>query len=564
MNLIELENLVKGAPDEYLVKEVQQPTGKVPPFLALSEIQRRKDMRDRYLAQTNEGPKPTIAEQLVGGIGSMGGAQPPQGAPIPTPSATGIPSAGAPPVAAGAAPMPTPQGMPQGFAAGGIVKMAAAGQVPASYQARYPLRYGIVPPPDPTIKRIDEIKAKLAQNDKFFNPFTGNRFGSNLDSEERAALESEIYKLENSRTREGIVTPAVPAVRPTTPAAVPAEASVPAPVSNRPGPLPAPAGGAGGAPRPSGTGGYAVAPVGIGSIDPNQAIAGSAPSGGVAPTAGMPNPYNVSEPELALEEYLKNDKNFVLPEALSYQAFIDEAVGEEQKIREEAKRQAIGAALVQLGAGLASGDMAKGFTTAGAESRDILSQGRKEASAQKALAQQFKLQGMQGERDVKLKQMDMDLKRTEGLATLVGGNRRAAEERAMQIARMQQDASQHAASIGVQYGQLQISAERAVLEKKQGAMQFMENLIETSGIKAPTQARLDEWAIANRTNPATAGPNPMDTYMAQRAAAAKLAAPKVERVYGIPAQDLYIDAVKPVSNSGGTRRKQVGQFIVDY
>jgi len=64
MNLIELENLVKGAPDEYLVKEVQQPTGKVPPFLALSEIQRRKDMRDRYLAQTNEAPKPTIANRL--------------------------------------------------------------------------------------------------------------------------------------------------------------------------------------------------------------------------------------------------------------------------------------------------------------------------------------------------------------------------------------------------------------------------------------------------------------------------------------------------------------------
>jgi hypothetical protein len=102
MNLIELENLVKGAPDEYLTKEVKQPTGKIPPFLALSEIQRRKDMRDRYLAQKNEGAKPTIAEQLTGGIGSIGGAEAPQGAPVPTPSATGIPSAGAPPVAAGA------------------------------------------------------------------------------------------------------------------------------------------------------------------------------------------------------------------------------------------------------------------------------------------------------------------------------------------------------------------------------------------------------------------------------------------------------------------------------
>ena len=307
-------------------------------------------------------------------------------------------------------------------------------------------------------------------------------------------------------------------------------------------------GGSGGAPRSSGASGYTVTDGGIASFDPNQAIAGSAPSGGVAPAAGMPNPYNVSAQELKLQEYLENDENFKLPEALSYQGFIDEAVGEEQAIRAEAKKQALGAVLVQLGAGLAAGDMAKGLTTAGAESRDILSEGRREASAQKALAQQFKLRGMEGERDVKLKQMDMDLKRTEGLATLVGGNRRAAEERAMQIARMQQDASQHAASIGIQSQQLVISRERAELEKKQGAMQFMEDLIETAGIKAPTQARLDAWETANRLNPATAGPNPMDTYMAQRAAATKLAAPKVERVYGIPAKDLYIDAVKPVSN----------------
>ena len=583
MNLIELENLVKGAPDEYLVKEVQQPTGKVPPFLALSEIQRRKDMRDRYMAQTNEGPKPTIAEQLVGGIGSMGGAQPPQGAPIPTPSATGIPSVGAPPVAAGAAPMPTPQGMPQGFAAGGIVKLATGKEVPpylsflnpmtdaqrADYERRKAMPSSLHPLTGDPVSPFMADPMQLAQQRlaRALSAGTGVKEAKiaikELEDFEKARntpakyvpnrkLPFEIEKRKTSNIDYLFSNDA--------PAAVPAEASVPAPVSNRPGPLPAPAdgasgsggsGGAGGAPRSGGGGGYAVTSVGIGSIDPNQVLAGPsgpAPSGGQAPKAGIPNPYNVSEPELALEEYLKNDKNFVLPEALSYQAFIDEAVGEEQKIREEAKRQAIGAALVQLGAGLASGDMAKGFTTAGAESRDILSQGRKEASAQKALAQQFKLQGMEGERDVKLKQMDMDLKRTEGLATLVGGNRRAAEERAMQIARMQQDASQHAASIGVQYGQLQISAERAVLEKKQGAMQFMENLIETSGIKAPTQARLDEWAIANRTNPATAGPNPMDTYMAQRAAAAKLAAPKVERVYGIPAQDLYIDAVKPVSN----------------
>jgi hypothetical protein len=263
----------------------------------------------------------------------------------------------------------------------------------------------------------------------------------------------------------------------------------------------------------------------------------------------MPNPYNVSAEELKLQEYLKNDENFKLPEALSYQGFIDEAVGEEQAIRAEAKKQALGAALVQLGAGLAAGDMAKGLTTAGAESRGILSEGRREASAQKALAQQFKLRGMEGERDVKLKQMDMDLKRTEGLATLVGGNRRDAEARAMDIARMQQDAAQHAASIGIQSQQLGLSRERAELEKKQGAIQFMESLIDTAVGKPPTQAEIDQWTMRQLSAATKGGPNPLDDYMAKRAAAAKLAAPKVEEVYGISAKNLYIDAVKPVSNT---------------
>jgi hypothetical protein len=155
----------------------------------------------------------------------------------------------------------------------------------------------------------------------------------------------------------------------------------------------------------------------------------------------------------------------------------------------------------------------------------------------------------------------MNLKRTEGLATLVGGNRRDAEARAMEIARYEQNASQHAASISIQAQQLGLSRERAELEKKQGAVQFMESLIDTAVGKPPTQATLEQWAMASKFNPASAGPNPMDAYMAQRAAAAKLAAPKVEEVYGISAKNLYIDAVKPVSNPGGATM-QIGRFKV--
>lgn len=474
MNLIELENLVKGAPDDYLVKEVQQPTGKVPPFLALSEIQRRKDMRDRYMAQKNEGAKPTIAEQLTGGIGSMGGAEAPQGAPIPTPSATGIPSVAAPPVAAGAAPMPTPQGMPQGFAAGGLVKMATAGQVPP-YLSFYKksmtdaqiadLERRKAMPPSLHPLTGDPVSPFMATPMQLAQQRLARALSAGTGVKEAKIAIDELEEFEKARNTpvEYVPNRKLPFEKEKTsnidylfpndaPAAgplvrnVPTEVSVPAPVSNRPGPLPAPTGGA---PRSSGASGYAVAPGGIGSIDPAEALAGPVPSGGAAPAAvasGRSGPYG-SKAEAEYAALLENKDAFKLPEALNYEEFIQAAGAEEAAIREEAKRQAIGAALVQLGAGLSAGDMAKGFTTAGAESRDILSQGRKEASAQKALAQQFKLQGMEGARNQAIQQQELELSRARGAAEFQGGMRRERQDQANEDRRIAMEGARISASL---------------------------------------------------------------------------------------------------------------------
>jgi len=592
MNLIELENLVKGAPDEYLVKEVQQPTGKVPPFLALSEIQRRKDMRDRYLAQTNEAPKPTIAEQLVGGIGSMGGAEAPQGAPIPTPSATGIPSVGAPPVAAGAAPMPTPQGMPQGFAAGGIVKLASDGVVPRgsevqrrqydynpleAFKAQSPEYYnalkGVVNTPIDAYYQANNLlnsainydypgPTDLAERIRKDNERYGPKEDKRTLTEKLKAKDAErLLVAQSLELAKGIPQTGIEDYNNSNVATQAAAQEVPA--SARPGPLPAPAdgasgsggsGGAGRAPRPSGASGYTVTDGGIASFDPNQAIAGSAPSGGVAPAAGMPNPYNLSPEELSYQEFMKNDENFKLPEALSYQAFIDEAMGEEQKIREEAKRQAIGAALVQLGAGLAAGDMSKGFTTAGAESRDILSQGRREASAQKALAQQFKLQGMQGEREQQIKMLEIEQQRVMALANFAGGNRKDAEARAMQIMEMKQRAADRAANLSVSLAGQEMTRDRYALEAKKDRLQLRSELLRAT-IGDPPSAKVMadyEQEYNMKVDPKTKKPkegvplprNPMTVY---RQLATQVA-PEIERqvaeVYG----GTGYTPVAPVSN----------------
>jgi hypothetical protein len=86
MNIIKIQNQLKGVPDDALVGYVQNPTGQVPTYLALSELQRRKEMRASY--QANKPEEKTVAEDLVqeaqpqqpqmpqGGVAQLPQAQP--------------------------------------------------------------------------------------------------------------------------------------------------------------------------------------------------------------------------------------------------------------------------------------------------------------------------------------------------------------------------------------------------------------------------------------------------------------------------------------------------------
>lgn len=72
MNILQLEDTIKGLPDEALMQQVQQPSGEVPQYLVISEIQRRADMRKRHQEQAQEQPQGTVADQVVQeGIASM-------------------------------------------------------------------------------------------------------------------------------------------------------------------------------------------------------------------------------------------------------------------------------------------------------------------------------------------------------------------------------------------------------------------------------------------------------------------------------------------------------------
>jgi len=68
MNIIELQDSLKDLPDSALMKEMQMPTGSAPQFLVLSELKRRKRMRDEFQRQQNMD-MPTVAEEVVTAAG---------------------------------------------------------------------------------------------------------------------------------------------------------------------------------------------------------------------------------------------------------------------------------------------------------------------------------------------------------------------------------------------------------------------------------------------------------------------------------------------------------------
>lgn len=73
MNIVQMQDRLKDMSDDYLAREVNEPTGSVPPYLALSELTRRNKMRAE--ASASPQPETTIAEEAVassmGGIGAL-------------------------------------------------------------------------------------------------------------------------------------------------------------------------------------------------------------------------------------------------------------------------------------------------------------------------------------------------------------------------------------------------------------------------------------------------------------------------------------------------------------
>lgn len=108
-NIIQIQDRLKGVRDEDLVKYVQNPTGDVPSYLALGEIKRRKETRDKYTKEKDKAAT-TVADDLTtssmpSGLRSMAQTQPRP--PVQPTAGVGTPS-------------PTPQMNPAMLAQSGV------------------------------------------------------------------------------------------------------------------------------------------------------------------------------------------------------------------------------------------------------------------------------------------------------------------------------------------------------------------------------------------------------------------------------------------------------------
>lgn len=137
MDILEQEDIVKGLPDQTLFQRADAPSGDIPPFLILSEIQRRTDMRKRFEASQPQ-PQSSVSDQII--MEGLGAAMAPQNS-LPPPAMPAPPSNTVSQME-GSSPL-----MAQGMAAGGILgfsngggtkrqQMAAQAKAAAREQAR--------------------------------------------------------------------------------------------------------------------------------------------------------------------------------------------------------------------------------------------------------------------------------------------------------------------------------------------------------------------------------------------------------------------------------------------
>jgi hypothetical protein len=418
MNILEIEDIIKGLPDQSLIQEAQAPSGQMPQFLVVSEIQRRADMRKRFQNQQQEMPQGTIADQIVqGGIASMGNRQPIQSMPP-----QGMPSQGMPPMPQQGMPQGMPQqGMPmqqqppmsppmpppmsppmmppaQGMAAGGVVRMQGGLQTPYTGGTQIDPGY-------------DEFMRQQTQN----YLLNQGRIKESMPRPELNSLERFLQKAEEFSPGYSMIAPSVSTRQSTEQKGMDARGD------NEPdGILQTLSSffGDTGYRSSSTTPAVAELPTQVAPQTASSMMGGNASQtdtkrfGEGTRTANpettaeaIETGMNTGSSEKTVQKDLSKDSDYSSLQAVidefkpvDYSAFkpdylnlITEQERRAQKIRDDASKDASAQALIQLGAGLAAGDISKGLSAAGQSVADIKRQARAEARDEEGFARQLRL-----------------------------------------------------------------------------------------------------------------------------------------------------------------------------
>lgn len=168
MNIIDLQEALKGMSEQQLVSEMQAPTGNAPQFLVLSELTRRNKMRQDF-AKRQSDQAGTVADDAIaasgmpaGGIAAMAQSMAPR---TEVAQNTGVDPVGRP---VGMAP-PQPMAEVQAMYSGGLVRMADGGMVNprpvgrATEMRLWDFKYGSTHNPDGTPIAPRGIDALLAR-----------------------------------------------------------------------------------------------------------------------------------------------------------------------------------------------------------------------------------------------------------------------------------------------------------------------------------------------------------------------------------------------------------------
>ena len=448
MNIFEQEDLIKGLPDQALMREAQQPSGQVPQYLVVSEIQRRQDMRKRFSQQNQEQPQGTVKDQILSGIAAMGQPdpmmqsamgmqQPPQQPPM------GMPQQMAPPQQ----PMPMPpqqQGPmpPQGMAAGGVVRMQTGQQTPFTptgstieelaasiYDYQRP---GVGPRsrPDPAAESREQVMKRLLGDDVpsyAYNPFRGpgarpkfEDFVRQSGLVDKYLPQEEAVVVETEQTVAG-ETPGfvgssgaieADALKTGLPTSTTATEELVKVASNTTGPsdnvqqdltkL------SGSMTEPEDTT-YQSIISGIQDIQNKYSDLDAAPDFSKARTAleemkGLGDKFSRADYTQLLNQIQKpegmTDFSSLAPD---YESMVTAVENRVKKIKEDADKEVGAQALIQLGAGLAEGNVARGLRDAGKAVSDIRKQARSESRAETQLADRMRMASKEAQMNLGVK-----------------------------------------------------------------------------------------------------------------------------------------------------------------